>query len=211
MKHLFLSGLLTLLAGNAQALVVQSPDSQIALPDRTTITSSLTMGAVDLTDLDVMLFDVKHSYLSDLEVTLTSPDDIEVALIRSTADGGIIGYGFSFDVPQIVLDDQAPDSLGTLITGQSGRFNIDHRSTGTTPLSRFNGARPAGEWTLTIADKQSGDSGTLGGWALVTTPDPEPEPAAVPLPASAYFLFGGLAALSGLQNRKTHKPGQRKA
>ena len=112
--------------------------------------------------------------MQDLSISLTAPGGAPIPLIVSRPQGGILSppgpcrANFS----STVLDDQTASSLATGVGPFAGSFNLSHSSVGTTPLANFNGLNAAGTWTLTIADRAAGNTGTLVGWSLGLTTTP---------------------------------------
>jgi len=100
-------------------------------------------------DLDVTL-QVQHPDLSDLEITLESPNGTSVRLHDHSAG---VNIDDRYD------DDPAQggpnDGYGTAIPDGPGS------------LGDFDGSLLAGNWTMTLADTIGGDSGFLQGWALL--------------------------------------------
>ena len=114
-----------------------------------------------ITDVDVALR-ISHTYDEDLEVWLMSPAGAIIKLVlRRGADGdnfgeGSLGCGGSFTV----LDDEASLPIGSGVAPLSGSFRPDQ------PLSRLNGGRAKGSWTLLVLDAIPGDTGVLHCWEL---------------------------------------------
>ncbi len=138
------------------------------------ITSTVTIAnAALITDLNLTLT-LTHPCVQDLSISLTAPGGAPIPLIVSRPQGGILSppgpcrANFS----STVLDDQTASSLATGVGPFAGSFNLSHSSVGTTPLANFNGLNAAGTWTLTIADRAAGNTGTLVGWSLGLTTTP---------------------------------------
>ena len=148
-------------------------------------------------DVNVMLLDGTHTWISDLEITLVSPSGTAVRLLD------LVGTGNSDDLAgDLGFDDEAagqlPATTGSGFTG-SGVFQptdvemID--ASGVAPtmfgggLSMFDGEDANGTWSLYVFDEFGGDTGAInGGWTI--------EIEVVPAPASAALLgLGGLAAV----------------
>ncbi|MGD1807278.1 filamentous hemagglutinin N-terminal domain-containing protein, partial [Dapis sp. BLCC M126] len=110
-----------------------------------TFTVDGDLGTVE--NLDVR-FSAEHSYNSDLEVYLESPEGQEVTLFAGVGDSGE-------NFQDTVLDDNA----STNISDGNAPFNGTYRPQGN--LADFNGENPSGTWTLRVTDTADGDSGTL--------------------------------------------------
>ncbi len=135
---------------------IASWDVPKAIPDSSTITSTLTVSGVTGTvaDLDLWL-DISHTYDSDLDAFLTSPQGTTILLF--TAVGG---YDDNFT--NTVLDDEA----GTPISWGAAPFWGSYQPE--EALAWFDGENPNGTWTLRIDDFFQGFviGGTLNSWWL---------------------------------------------
>lgn len=102
---------------------------------------------------------IDHTFVNDLEIKLTSPGGTTVKLIDNT-DGS--GNNFC----QVLLDDDAPGapSIQTAVTANAP-------FTGTwkpaNPLSAFDGQDPNGNWTLSVQDFFSSDTGNIRAWSII--------------------------------------------
>lgn len=119
-----------------------------------TVTSTLNIGTSgSITDLNVLGLDIPHTYVSDLTITLTSPQGTVVTLID-----GICGGNDDIDLN---LDDSgtAHGSIPCPPTG-GGTFQANEA------LSAFNGEDQLGTWTLTVSDAFNADGGSIDAWSL---------------------------------------------
>jgi hypothetical protein len=114
----------------------------------------------DLIDVQVSL-DVSHSYLSDLEISL-SHGGVTVDLLWDDC-------GAYNDLAVTLGDGDGPLACGepTVGTGEPTRRNGPRGF-----LSAFNGLNINGEWVLTVTDDGEGDQGTLNAWCVISTPIP---------------------------------------
>ena len=96
---------------------------------------------------------INHTYVGDLTVSLTSPQGTVVELIRDACE--------KYDDIEVVFSDQGE-------AFDCNRFNpaISGVKKGFEELSAFAGESAQGDWTLTVADNQDNDIGTLDGWGL---------------------------------------------
>jgi len=123
------------------------------IPDAGNLSVTAEVFATDpIIDLDVRI-DIEHPWISDLDITLTSPAGTTVEL---TTDNG----GAGDDYLGTVFDDEAADSI------TSGSAPFTGRWTPEGVLADFDGEVPTGDWTLSISDDASSDIGTLLGWEL---------------------------------------------
>lgn len=142
-------------------------------PYPSTINVSGMAGSV--TDVNVTIVSLSHTYPDDLDVVLVGPQG-QAVLLMSDAGG-------STDVTNVTLDfDQSaaeslPDS--TALSGgmylptnfgagdsmpdpaPAGPYNVT--------LELFNGTNPNGTWRLYINDDAGADAGSTGGWSLEIT------------------------------------------
>ena len=153
-----------------QITVLGTPVSGRALANLAEITSTLDVPSFTIADVNLVLEDLEHTCLSDLGIDLTSPAGTKVSLIKAFIDGGISRGPCTDNFVNTILDDQAATNLSAGDAPFTGSFNIDHASVSPSPLSKFNGEDAGGMWTLTITDRQAGDTGTLKGWSLEITP-----------------------------------------
>ncbi|PWI29121.1 hypothetical protein DI383_13300 [Flavobacteriaceae bacterium LYZ1037] len=134
-----------------------SPASTVtdAAPVNDIITVSGT-GPEVLSDLDVIV-KIDHTFLADLDITLTSPTGTIVELMFDQC-GANENMDIRFD------DDGAVLACGTPTVGTFTLVNV----TGAL-LSDFNDETFDGDWTLTVVDDAGGDNGTLVQWCLIPT------------------------------------------
>lgn len=188
-----IAAMLVAAAGTAEAAsTFFSTDAPQAINDFSTITSTLTATGGAINDVNLILGDIRHTSVADLDITLTAPDGTSIRIIDSFTDGGILlNLGTPDNFIDTVIDDQAATSLRSGSAPYSGSFNVDYGSI-SQPLSGFVGLNAAGVWTLTITDEAGADIGTLNAWGL----EIDAAVPAVPLPAAAGPLL--LAGLAGL-------------
>lgn len=117
-----------------------------------TITSSVTLTQdLPIADLKVNL-DLKHTYLADLVITLTSPSGTRVTLLsNSCGQNNDMDVQFSDDAPPFECANN-PAISGTV------------RPLGV--LRSFIGESAKGTWILTISDTATGDGGQLNAFDL---------------------------------------------
>lgn len=152
---------------------VQCVDCPLAVPPTgtgpgTTI-STLNVSGLTGTIADVNVnLDIAHTFIQDLDVTLTSPGGTVVALFTDLCG--------DYDDMLVTLDDETPLTIGATCP-PNGTFRPESDL-----LSDFDGAFPNGVWTLTILDDLSRDAGTLHSWslAIITGLPPSPPPAVPP-------------------------------
>jgi subtilisin-like proprotein convertase family protein len=119
-----------------------------------TVTSTLTVAAFDgvtINDINVQL-NISHTYVSDLNVRLTSPSGTQV-LLFSNQCGVNDNINAVFDDAGVpLMCGVNPAISGTIIPAQA--------------LSAFNGQVSQGVWTLTVTDTFNQDGGTINSWGI---------------------------------------------
>ncbi|HEV7723307.1 MAG TPA: Ig-like domain-containing protein [Iamia sp.] len=101
-----------------------------------------------------------HSFVGDLEMTLTSPAGTTVALTTKTTNSGN-------NLCRTVFSDDAPASFRTA-TATAAPYTGRYRPA--SPLAAFDGEDAEGTWTLRLADARKGDTGSLRAVSLQLTP-----------------------------------------
>lgn len=117
-----------------------SLDTPMAIPDNTAVTSTITApDSFCIGDVDVAI-DISHTHVGDLTIDLTSPQGTTVRLHNRT--------GGSDNDLLLTYDDESlpPDGPGL--------------------LADFDAEDVAGQWTLTVGDHHTNDTGTLNAWTL---------------------------------------------
>jgi len=136
--------------------------SNTTVSDTINVTDNILIG-----DVDVM-FTATHTWVADLDVTLTAPDGTAVPLW--------VGACGSNDDVDVTFDrDGNPVVCGFPTTGI-----VDPLTTGGGDLGDFFGVGAPGDWTLTVADNVGGDDGVFVAWGLILSPAGEatcPDPA----------------------------------
>ena len=135
--------------------VYASVDVPVTLPSTgsPTVTSTLDIvGSGIINGLDVVGLIGTHTFINDLKITLTSPQNTTVTLFDRICDAEN-----DFDIN---FDDTAP--AGALPCPPVGGGNYQPQGS----LSAFNGESVNGTWTLSVSDAYNQDGGSLDGWGL---------------------------------------------
>lgn len=135
----------------AGCAVYRPTDVPMSIVDLGVATSTVVAPAAQITDVNVLGLDGTHTFLSDLEVHLTSPAGTDV-IVMNRACG--TDHDFSLD-----LDDSACGDISCPATD-----GLAHRPSES--LAAFIGENAAGTWQLRVVDRAEGDVGTLDDWAL---------------------------------------------
>jgi subtilisin-like proprotein convertase family protein len=160
-------------SGGTPATIPESGTAGIAGPYPSTLTVTSFGGT--LTDVNVTLAGVSHTYPLDLEVLLVAPTGQAVLLMRNV--GGTAPGIADVD---LTFDDEATQLMEVSINPASGSYLPSAFVTGDLPgpapsgpygtnLAEFDGLDPVGEWKLFINDDSPGDTGSLASWSLELT------------------------------------------
>lgn len=126
-----------------------------------------------VSDLDVRIGSITHTWVGDLRITLTH-DGTTVVLANRPGAGTSGSSGDNF--VDLVLDDEATSPIEGI--GNAGPFTGRYRPDEL--LSAFDGDALAGTWTLNVSDNATTDTGSLQSWALSPISEcdvfPQPEP-----------------------------------
>ena len=153
-----------------------STDVPKNITNRANATSVVAVTGGTITDVNLTLGRITHTYDADLDIYIKHPDGTERML--STDNGGA-----GDNYVSTVFDDEA----ATAVTSGAAPFTGSFRPEAT--LSIFDGKAAAGTWTLRVYDDSNGDTGSLQAWSItVCTGGALAAPANVPLEQA-----GGLA------------------
>lgn len=127
------------------------PDAGCGTNELVVTATATEVGKLDFTNgknLGYVLLNINHSYVGDLEISLTSPEGTTITL--STDNGGS-GDNYT----NTSFASWAP----TAITSASPPFSGYYRPEQS--MNAFDGEWADGDWTLTICDDAGGDVGTF--------------------------------------------------
>src|SRR5436190_2128148 len=161
---------------NATAVTI--PDSGAGTPYPSTINVSGMAGTIS--NVTLVLRNLTHSYVSDIDVLLVGPAGQKVLVFSD------VGGSFSPSNVTVTLSDAAASSLpssGSFATGTYKPTNYVDASEGgdnfpapapagpyAPKLSAFNTTAANGAWSLYVFDDGAGDQGSFaGGWTLTVT------------------------------------------
>ena len=131
-------------------------------PNYLTSSISIAEGLV-ISDINVHV-DITHSYVGELQITLTSPNGESVTLLQDVcvnadnSSGSDISAIFDDEGPDLVCGSSSPVVSGTL-KPQVGSLDV------------FNSQSAKGDWVLTVNDIYAGDGGSLDYFALEFSTD----------------------------------------
>ena len=152
---------------DGDTVTVHSDDVPMAIPDHTTVTSSLVVSdrPTSIGDLNVTL-DISHFWDEDLAAYLISPAGTRVELFTNVG-------GWGRDFRGTTLDDEADVSITDAFAPFSGSFRPEGQ------LAGLDGEDPNGTWTLEVIDGGYWLAGTLNTWSLeITAEEPYTQTAA---------------------------------
>ena len=132
------------------------------IADNSCFTTSLTVPDIfNVGDLNVGVW-ITHTYRSDLDLWLTSPNGTEIDLLTD-ADSGA-------DNLNVLLDDSSP-YLPDAVNHTAPPPYYYAWWQPDTPLAQFFGEAGQGEWVMEVCDDAGGDTGVLNQWTLFFTTD----------------------------------------
>jgi subtilisin-like proprotein convertase family protein len=142
-----------------------------------------------ITDLNITMFGLEHTYPADLDVMLVGPGGQHVVLLSD------VGSSIPVSNVNIAIDDEggSPLPMATALTaglfqptnvgpGDSFPAPAPSSLTAAPALSVFDGTDPNGTWKLYVVDDNINDAGSISqGWSLTidTTATSSPSPAAL--------------------------------
>ena len=165
-----MGGATTMSVTNQNLAAITLTDASKASPYPSTINIAGLVGTVSKVKVTINGF--RHTWPSDVDVILVSPDGKKVSLM------GAAGGGSSVSGIYLTFDDEAASQIGDPMT--SGTYQptgIAELMPTPAPgepyagaLSEFNGGTANGTWSLYAADQAPDDSGSITqGWKLVVT------------------------------------------
>jgi subtilisin-like proprotein convertase family protein len=173
---------------NSAAIVGGDTGKGRAAPYASTIAVSGLTGAI--TDVNVTLTNLNHSFPDDVDILLVSPSGKRIILMSDTGGSNVLtGVNITFDdaaaagLPDstvIASGSFKPTNIGTadpfpdvLPSGQIAGAEAYPSGTTAGPCTlatTFNGTDPNGTWSLYVVDDAGGQPGNItGGWSLDIT------------------------------------------
>ena len=172
---------------------------------------------------------INHSYVEDLDMTLLSPGDTEVFLLRrpssSTSSANLVADN------KITFDDSAPNPQDPQVWNNLGEKDSIPAGTYRTvdsSLGLFDGTVAEGNWFFIVTDKAPGDTGTIESVELEITceeekitcsskaakqppkPRPTPQPPSPPLSMSMSMDFPSGSSGMSMDNPSTRRRRRRR-
>jgi subtilisin-like proprotein convertase family protein len=155
----------------------------VAIPDGNTtgITLTVTVPPSETATIDQLqvALNLVHSWIGDLQATISNGTTTVTLFQRIGRDGTISTLGDSSNFDGIYTFADSGADIWTAVTAGDSTYNLPSgtyrpsaATNGALPspsLAAFDGAPFAGTWTLTIADAESIDTGSVRGFRIQTT------------------------------------------
>jgi len=143
-----------------------APAAPIISNDPAVISTITITDSQIITDANVDI-NINHTWVSDLDIELTSPAGTSVLIFDGGADG------CSSDDIVLTFDDESANALSSGCQGgldDPAFTEADYMPSNA--LSAFDGEDTAGDWTISVVDGVGGDDGTFNSWSLNLMYDP---------------------------------------
>jgi subtilisin-like proprotein convertase family protein len=167
--YLFSALLLTTSSGFSQFFPYPGPLPAL-IPDNNTIIdfseiiSGLPVQINSSYGLSEVCLDITHPQVSDLRISLTSPDNTTILLSLHNGSGGANFVSTCFQMnASVTIGSSVAPFFGSYLPDQS--LNILN-----------NGQDPNGTWTLSIIDAFPTSAGQINSWSLTFSINPPPDP-----------------------------------
>ena len=156
------------------------PGAGGAVPDNnpTGFSSSINIGSGVSAVNSVRLVGLTHTWVGDLTITITNPDNVSATLAARVGRVGGTGFGDSSNYNgEYIFANAGADLWAEAAAGTGdiagGTYMVSGVDNAASSLSGLATAT-AGNWTLSIVDGAAGDTGGLGEWYVDVAPVPEP-------------------------------------
>ena len=150
------------------SLAIVTSNTPVPIPDDNPIGASVTLNVANESDEcvieDVVItVGIDHTFVEDLELTLSSPGGTGTAILINRQGG----RSDLVRTNPITFDERSPNDPTTIINNavsgivQAGTFFSQGDGVGNNQLSSLVGGSPLGDWTFKVVDAASGDFGTI--------------------------------------------------
>jgi subtilisin-like proprotein convertase family protein len=180
-------------SGLTFADVIDNTGAGFTIPndDPAGMTTTISISAFEeITDVDVTLFGLNHTYVGELIIRITSPEGTTATLVDRLGQPDITAGDSSNLDGDYAFSDGGENFLSeALFTGNNGVIFADtYAATGFDNVAislanAFSGENTMGDWTIFVSDTQTLDpNGSFTNWGLSI------ESFAVPEPGSSIVL-----------------------
>lgn len=156
------------------------PGAGGSVPDNnpTGFSSTINIGSGVSAVNSVRLVGLAHTWVGDVTITITNPDNVSASLATRVGRVGGTGFGdssnfngdYTFANAGADLWLEAAAGTGDIAGGTYMVSGLDNAASSLSGLATAT----AGNWTLSIVDEAGGDLGTLTEWYVDVAPVPEP-------------------------------------
>ena len=151
-----------------EACNIYTNDTPIAISatGTPTVTSEISVSSGSTVERMTLTTTIDHTYVSDLEVALISPQATEVSIFDRPGIPATF-FGCPGDNIQATFDDDAmltADDFENTCNG--GPLAIQGTYQSIEPLATFNGENSTGNWTFELIDNFAEDGGEIISWSL---------------------------------------------
>lgn len=158
------------------------PGAGGSVPDNnpTGFSSTINIGSGVTAVNSVRLVGLAHTWVGDVTITLTNPDNVSASLATRVGRVGGTGFGDSSDFGgDYIFANSGADlwaaaaAAGAAVVIAPDTYAVSGLDNAASSLSGLATAT-SGNWTLSIVDSAGGDLGTLTEWYVDVAPVPEP-------------------------------------
>lgn len=151
----FAIGFICNLVNNTTSLPI--PDGATANTSGGILTSVISVPTVATINNMKVQFSSNHTWIGDLRIRVTHPDNTSVALWNRTCNSpspqaSNMNVTFLDGAPAVVCGSTSVPTVGTFAP--------------VSPLAIFNNKPTAGNWTISVEDMYNGDTGDLQSWGV---------------------------------------------
>jgi len=174
---------------NAAAITIPDSGPAAPYPSQINVTAAASTPAFggEITDVNVTLFGVSHTFPDDIDVLLVGPGGQRVVLMSDAGgNNDLAGVNLTFSDGSPALPDATAIASGAYsptnyIVGDVFPAPAPSNATSAgSSLASFNGTSPIGVWKLFVVDDTGGDNGSIAnGWSLAITTATSPYPSTI--------------------------------
>ena len=156
-------------------------DGVVSIPDGGSTSTTMTVpSGQTITNLDVRI-EAQHSYVGDLTFTLTHDGSGTSVVLMDRPGSPASQFGCGSDNVAATFDDGSGTPVENVCAANPPAIGGDVQPE--EALSAFNGQSLASDWTLSMSDSATQDTGGVTRWCLIPDTNGTP-PTATPTPGS---------------------------